>query len=96
MKSNYVDVSIDQLIEFLQKAKAAHPDRVFVTGVTLKGSFHSPTKKRKHYAAKMEHAFAEDVFTDRGVAGLANGGGFYIAHIPREFINPKLLKDETK
>lgn len=94
MKQNYILTELDPLIKFLQQLKETHPDRVFVTGVTVGGSASAPTKRRKSYSHKLEHVFAPECFVGNGVQAIIDGGGFYIAHIPREHINPEFLKDE--
>lgn len=96
MKSNYVLTDVDQLIEVLQQMKKAHPDRVFVTGVTIGGNVSAPTKRNKSYSHKLEHLFSPDLFTGNGVNALLDGGGFYIAHIPKKHITPDLLKRDKK
>lgn len=96
MKSNYVVTDINDLIDVLKKIKEAHPDRVFVTGVTIGGSVSAPTKRRQTYSHKLEHVFSPDLFIGNGVSALLDGGGFYIANIPKKHINPKLLPSDEK
>jgi hypothetical protein len=96
MKQNYVVTDIDELIGFLKNVKEQAPDHVFVTGVTLGGNISAPTKKRQHYSSKLEHAFDPELFVSNGVRALTDGGGFYIAHIPKEHIDPKFLKEKDQ
>ncbi|MFZ3132691.1 MAG: hypothetical protein WA125_16720 [Desulfosporosinus sp.] len=91
MKSNYVITDVDKLIGVLQQIKEAHPDRVFVTGITTGGSVSAPTKRKVNYSHKLEHVFSPDLFIGNGVNALMDGGGLYIANIPRKHINPELL-----
>lgn len=92
MKSNYVLTDIDKLIVVLKEMQASHPDRVFVTGVTIGGSVSAPTKRKPNYSHKLEHVFSDELFTANGVNALLDGGGFYIAHIPKKHIKPDLLQ----
>ena len=94
MKSNYVITDVDKLIVVLQQMKEAHPDRVFVTGITTGGSVNAPTKRKVNYSHKLEHIFSPDLFTGNGVNALMSGGGFYIAHIPKEHIKLDLLPSD--
>lgn len=92
MKNNFVLKSADDLMKVLKKMEEAYPDRVFVTGVTTGGTVSAPNKRRDHYQHELKHAFAPDCFSGNGVSALMAGGGFYIAHVPKDQINSDLLK----
>ena len=96
MKQNYVTSDPNDILKFLKKCQEAHPDRVFVTGVTTGGSISAPTKRKKNFSHKLEHVFSPDLFTTNGVEALMDGGGFYIAHIPTKYIKPDFLKGDKK
>jgi hypothetical protein len=98
MRSNYIFNDIDKLIEVLQQMKEKHPDRAIVTGVIGGGSVHAPTKQKKDYRHKLEMLFSPDCFAngENGVSALMSGGGIYIAHVPKEFINPEFLKEKEQ
>ena len=96
MKSNFIITDIEKLIGVLQEIKKAHPDRVFITGVTTGGSVSAPTKRKANYSHKLEHVFTPDLFVGNGVEALVDGGGFYFAHIPKKHIKPDLLLSDER
>lgn len=91
--SNYIFSSVQEMIVFLQHCQERYPNRVFVTGATLGREVSAPNKRRKHYTYKMDHIFAPECFVDNGVKALLAGDGFYVAHIPKEHINPEFLEE---
>lgn len=96
MGKNYILGSADELMAVLKEMEEKYPDRVFVTGVTTGGKASAPTKKREHYQHQLNHAFAPECFVTNGVSALISGGGFYIAHLPKEKINPEHLPKSSE
>lgn len=95
MKKNYIVNSADELSAVLKQMEATYPDRIFITGVTTGGEVSAPNKRRSHYQHKLNHAFAAGCFSGNGISALMSGGGFYIAHVPKDMVNPDLIKNKS-